>query len=222
MHDPPINKAADFAGRVALVGLFAALAAYQTAGLIAHLQAPGALDLLDIATRLASIAYVALVVGLTIIRLNPVGSAAGWEPRLSAVAGSFLAVGLVALPQPDVGTTLRMMSLALIVVGLLLSAGVLLWLGRAFSVTAQARQLVATGPYALVRHPLYLCEEITVLGVALVHLSPTAALIVALQWMFQLRRMANEEKVLAAAFPEYATYAARTPRIIPSLFPRNA
>lgn len=218
MHISRMDKAGDFAGRVALVVMFAALATYQTAGLIAHLQGSSELDVLDLATRLASIAYVALIVGLTIIRLNPVGRAVGLEPRLSALAGSFLSVGLVALPQANIGPTLRVASLALIVTGLLLSAGVLLWLGRAFSVTAQARQLVATGPYAFVRHPLYLCEELTVLGVALVHLSAAAALIVALQWMFQLRRMANEEKVLAASFPQYAPYAAGTPRIIPSMF----
>jgi protein-S-isoprenylcysteine O-methyltransferase Ste14 len=108
-------------------------------------------------------------------------------------------------------------SLILIAAGWVLSACVLFWLGRAFSVMAQARGLVTTGPYAIVRHPLYLCEEITVLGVALAHLSIAAVLIVAVQWMFQLRRMANEEKVLDAAFPECAAYAARTPKILPRL-----
>jgi protein-S-isoprenylcysteine O-methyltransferase Ste14 len=83
---------------------------------------------------------------------------------------------------------------------------------------AQARRLVTTGPYAIVRHPLYLCEEITVLGVALMHFSFVAVLMVAAQWMFQLRRMTNEEKVLGAAFPECVAYAARTPKIIPRLF----
>jgi protein-S-isoprenylcysteine O-methyltransferase Ste14 len=101
--------------------------------------------------------------------------------------------------------------------GWVLSACVLLWLGRAFSVMAQARRLVTAGPYAIVRHPLYLCEEIMVLGVALMHFSIAAVLIVAAHWMFQLRRMTNEEKVLGAAFPECAAYAARTPKIIPRL-----
>jgi len=216
------DQAADFTGRLVLAGLFAGLATYQTMSLIAHLKDSSELNLLDLATRLASIAYVALVIGLTVIRLSPVGSAAGLEPRLTALAGSFLSAGLVALPQPELGATLRVTSLILTVAGLLLSAWVLLWLGQAFSVTAQARQLVAKGPYAIVRHPLYLCEELTVLGVALAHLSAAAVLIVAVQWMFQLRRMSHEEKVLAASFPEYATYSARTPKIIPTMFRRNA
>ena len=101
-----------------------------------------------------------------------------------------------------------------------MSTYALLSLGRAFSVTAQARCLVVTGPYAIVRHPLYLCEEISVLSIALAHLSLVAVLIVVVQWIFQLRRMTNEEKVIDAAFPEYAAYAAKTPKIVPLAFSR--
>jgi protein-S-isoprenylcysteine O-methyltransferase Ste14 len=214
-----MSQAADLVGRIALVTLFAAMATQQTVALFGH---PGETDVLDIATRVASIAFIALVVGLTVMRLKPLRSADGWEPRFSALAGTFLSVALVALPQPDIGTALRVTSLVLIGVGWVLSAIVLLWLGRAFSVMAQARRLVTTGPYAIVRHPLYLCEEITVIGIALAHLSVEAVLIVAVQWMFQLRRMSNEEKVLGASFPDCAAYAARTPKIIPTLFSRYA
>ena len=217
-----MNALGDFAGRFALVVIFAAMATHQVMALIALISSPGELDFLDLAIRMASIAYVVLVVGLTIVRLKPIRSAEGFEPRLSALAGTFLSVVLVALPQPDIGTALRVISLVLIAAGWLLSACVLLWLGRSFSVMAQARQLVTTGPYAIVRHPLYLCEEITVLGIALAHLSIAAVLIVAVQWMFQLRRMANEEKVLGASFPEGAAYFAVTPKIIPSLFSAHA
>ena len=219
MHTPRMSQTADLIGRIALVTLFAAMATQQTVALFRH---PGEADVLDIATRVASIAYIALVVGLTVMRLKPLRSADGWEPRFSALAGTFLSVALVALPQPDIGTALRVTSLVLIGVGWVLSALVLFWLGRAFSVMAQARRLVTTGPYAIVRHPLYLCEEITVIGIALAHLSVAAVLIVAVQWMFQLRRMSNEEKVLGASFPECAAYTAKTPKIIPTLFSRYA
>jgi protein-S-isoprenylcysteine O-methyltransferase Ste14 len=214
-----MSQTADLIGRIALVTLFAAMATQQTVALFGH---PGEADVLDIATRVASIAYIALVVGLTVMRLKPLRSADGWEPRFSALAGTFLSVALVALPQPDIGTALRVTSLVLIGVGWVLSALVLFWLGRAFSVMAQARRLVTTGPYAIVRHPLYLCEEITVIGIALAHLSVEAVLIVAVQWMFQLRRMSNEEKVLGDSFPECAAYTAKTPKIIPTLFSRYA
>jgi protein-S-isoprenylcysteine O-methyltransferase Ste14 len=42
-----------------------------------------------------------------------------------------------------------------------------------------------------------------------------AVLIVVVQWIFQLRRMTNEEKVIDATFPEYVAYAAKTPKIVP-------
>ena len=212
-----VNSVGDFAGRIALVGIFAAMATSQTLAVIALFGDSGEPRFLDLATRLAGIAYIVLVVGLTIVRLKPIRNAEGLEPRLSALAGTFLSIALVALPLEDIGTGPRVTSLILIAAGWILSACVLLWLGRAFSVMAQARRLVTAGPYAIVRHPLYLCEEITVLGVALAHLSIAAVLIVAVQWMFQLRRMTNEEKVLGAAFPECAAYAARTPKIIPLL-----
>jgi protein-S-isoprenylcysteine O-methyltransferase Ste14 len=208
----------DFAGRAALVALFVYLATTQMMGVVASFHDPGAPQFLDLATRLVSIAFLVLVVCLAVVRLRPIRSAEGFEPRLSALAGTFLSVALVALPLTDVGTGLRVTSLILIAAGWILSIWVLLWLGRAFSIMAQARRLVTTGPYAIVRHPLYLFEELTVLGMALTHLSVAAVLIVAVQWMFQLRRMANEEKVLGAAFPEYATYAARTPKVLPRLF----
>jgi len=208
----------DFAGRATLVAVFSYLAISQTLGVIALFGDPGVPRFLDLATRLANIAYLVLVVCLAFVRLKPIRSAEGLEPRLSALAGTFLSVALVALPLTDIGTGLRVTSLILVAAGWVLSIWVLLWLGRAFSIMAQARRLVTAGPYAIVRHPLYLCEEITVLGVALTHFSLAAVLIVAVQWMFQLRRMTNEEKVLGAAFPEYAAYATRTPKIIPRLF----
>lgn len=213
-----VNRVADLAGRIALVVMFAAVATNQTLGVIGLFEDYGEPGFLDLATRLASIAYVVLIVSVTVVRLKPIRNAAGLEPRLSALAGTFLSIALAALPLADIGTGLRVTALILMTAGWILSACVLLSLGRAFSIMAQARRLVTTGPYAIVRHPLYLCEEIMVLGVALMHLSIVAVLIVAAHWMFQLRRMTNEEMVLGAAFPECAAYAARTPKIIPRLF----
>ena len=67
----------------------------------------------------------------------------------------------------------------------------------------------------LVRHPLYLAEEVAVIGVMMLYFSPAALAVAAVHWLFQLRRMTNEEKVLRTAFSEYATYATNTPKVIP-------
>ena len=189
-------------------------------GIVKMFAVPDGPRFLDLAANLASLAFVVLVVGMTIVRLKPLRSAEGLEPRFSALVGTGLALGIVALPKADIGVGLEIVALVLIAIGWILSVYALLWLGRAFSVMAQARHLVTTGPYAVIRHPLYLCEEIAVLGIALTHLSIESVLIVVVQWLFQLRRMTNEEKVLRATFPEFDAYAKRTPKVIPRLFPK--
>ena len=58
------------------------------------------------------------------------------------------------------------------------------------------------GPYRIVRHPLYLCEGVALVGVTLQVLSPLAVLIAIVVVMVQCRRMINEEAILKLAFPE--------------------
>ena len=76
--------------------------------------------------------------------------------------------------------------------------------------------LVTGGPYRLVRHPLYLCEQISLFGVCLQYAWPWAFLIVLAGFALQFPRMAYEEDILARTFPRYRDYAARTPMIIPN------
>jgi protein-S-isoprenylcysteine O-methyltransferase Ste14 len=80
---------------------------------------------------------------------------------------------------------------------------------------AEARRLIVHGPYALVRHPLYVCEEIAVIGIFIQVISPVALIVLIAHGVFQIRRMLHEERVLNDAFPEYENYAQRTPRLIP-------
>ena len=53
----------------------------------------------------------------------------------------------------------------MIVFGTLASVYCLYYLGRSFSIMACARELVTHGPYGVIRHPLYVAEAITVLGI---------------------------------------------------------
>ena len=182
---------------------------------IAGLLRMAKIEWLELATQIANLAFVLLVVCMAIIRVKPLRGSDGWEARLSALAGSSLPLLLLALPVADLGSGLRMASLSLIAVGWVLSVYVLIWLGRSFSVMPQARRLVTSGPYGIVRHPLYLAEEIAVLGVTGLYVSPAALAIVAVHWFFQLRRMANEEKVLLATFRNYSVYAETTPKFFP-------
>jgi protein-S-isoprenylcysteine O-methyltransferase Ste14 len=70
----------------------------------------------------------------------------------------------------------------------------------------------------VIRHPLYLGEAVALAGVTLQFLSPWALALLALQCIFQLERMKNEELVLSRAFPDYQDYAARTARLLPGLY----
>jgi protein-S-isoprenylcysteine O-methyltransferase Ste14 len=80
-----------------------------------------------------------------------------------------------------------------------------------------AARLVTTGPYAHVRHPMYLAVLLAALGFALawntlVHWTAFAILALVLH-----AKALREERLLAARFPEYEGYAARTRRLIPFL-----
>ena len=86
-----------------------------------------------------------------------------------------------------------------------------LQLGRSFSVTAQARQLVTRGLYSKLRNPIYFFGGLAYFG-ALVALQVWPLL---LGWLaltpIQVLRIRREEKVLAEAFgAEYQAYRAKT------------
>ena len=111
-----------------------------------------------------------------------------------------------------------MVSASLSAVGALLTAIVVLRLGRSFSTMPEARRLVTEGAYRIVRHPLYAVEEIAIIGVFLQFRSLPAAAIVLVHLAFQIERMRNEEKVLTQSFPEYTDYARRTARLVPGVY----
>jgi protein-S-isoprenylcysteine O-methyltransferase Ste14 len=209
----------DLIGRAVLVAIFgcvAALKAMAAFALLRNWPSIGAIqNALDFGSQLASLAFTMLIIFMTLVRLKPLHTAQGWEPRFSAFMGTFLTFLLPLLPQTKVIPALQFISIGLVVCGFSLSIWVLRWLGRSLSVTAQARRLIIQGPYAILRHPLYLTEEIAVIGLILSHFSLEAVLLGATQWAFQLRRMTNEERVLRLTFPEYVDYAIITPKLIP-------
>ena len=84
-------------------------------------------------------------------------------------------------------------------------------LGVSFSVRPQARQLVTTGFYAKLRHPIYVFGTMAVLLVLLALQGWQALVIWAILIPVQVIRARREEKVLAEAFgADYETYHSST------------
>ena len=179
---------------------------------------PGLVYGVDLAMRASTIAFCALIASTVVLRLRPAARARGLEPRLSALFGSFLATALVFFPRCELPLGAEITSILLVFAGKTLATVALTQLGRSFSMMAEARRLVTSGMYGVVRHPLYLAEELAIIGVLMQFLSGWTVLLCAAHIAFQLRRMHNEEKVLARAFPEYAAYRARTARLLPGIY----
>ncbi len=209
----------DLAGKIVLVAVFGWIAVGQVARiakLAADVEGMAHWPLPLVASGF-SLLFVLLIVYYTITRLPPRASATGFEPRATAIAGTFFTMLLVAVPARPHGFALGLAATGLIVVGTLLSIYCLFWLGRSFSIMATARGLVMKGPYALIRHPLYAAEEIAVIGIVLSKWSAVAVIIGLVHLALQLRRIHNEEAVLRRAFDTYDTYARRVPMLVPRL-----
>ena len=168
--------------------------------------------------QIAGVVFVCLVLVFLVLRSPAKSKAKGLVPRIMAFCGTYLGVAVLWLPPQPMNIGLSLISLSLILGGILFAAFSLAHLGRSFSLMAEARRLVTDGPYALVRHPLYLGEAISTLGLTLQYRSPFAFLLIAMQFAFQFQRMKNEENVLAAEFPEYEAYSLRTARVLPGVY----
>lgn len=166
----------------------------------------------------AALLFAAVLIGLVLVRRPASSGAKGFTPKAIAFLGAFLGVAILSLPRQKIGWELELASTALIMGGMTFAVYALIYLGRSISVLSEARRLVTRGPYAIVRHPLYLGEQTALIGVALQFLSPFAVAILLMQLGFQFMRMGIEEDVMRDAFPEYVHYAQRVKRIVPGLY----
>lgn len=170
------------------------------------------------ASSAAKILFLSLIVVLFLVRKPPISKASGLQPRVVALAGAFLLVAIVLLPPPEPSLGQSLTGLALVAIGSVFSVIAIGYLGRSFSIMAEARELVTHGVYSLVRHPLYLAEEIAVLGVVVIYFSLPALALLFLHIALQIQRMKNEEGILREAFPAYGAYMTRTSRLIPGIY----
>ena len=134
---------------------------------------------------------------------------------LVGIAGSFLV--LLVRPTGEAGA-FEAAGSALQLVG----AGFQLYgkveLGRSFGIVAANRGVVSTGPYRLVRHPIYLGYLVTHAGFLLSNMSARNVAIYGAAYFFQVARIFAEERILSqdGRYREYLRSVRY--RLIPGLF----
>ena len=121
---------------------------------------------------------------------------------------------LLFLPSPALGWV----AAAIVVIGICVAVWARLVLGRNWSPRPSMKEqheLVTTGPYTFVRHPIYTGMLLAMFGSALTG-SVFAIVICVLGGVMFLSRIPREEKIMLDLFPsEYPPYQARTKRLIP-------
>ena len=135
---------------------------------------------------------------------------------LLALGGTWLVLALRPGGQPLLGLNLLYLALQVVALaGTLLALGVL---GRSFGVVAADRGVKTGGPYAIVRHPVYLTYLVGQIGYLLQSPSAWNLAVIIVATACQLGRIRAEERLLRAD-PTYAAYAARVRfRLVPHLF----
>lgn len=79
-------------------------------------------------------------------------------------------------------------------------------------------QLVMSGAYRFVRHPIYFGVLVAALGLALVTANPYRLALTALLFVFFDRKAKREEQWLLEKYPDYDAYRARVRKLIPWVY----
>lgn len=106
----------------------------------------------------------------------------------------------------------------IMIFGMFFSIYALIVLGKNFSIIPQVRSLVQSGPYKIIRHPLYTAEILSIFGIFLVRPSILTTAVFLLIILGQIYRAFQEEMLLDSIFPEYKNYRLKTSRFIPYIF----
>ena len=168
--------------------------------------------------RVSQWMFVALLAVLPLLRHRPIAKSTAVLPRLAALVTVCIPPLCVLLDRAPPNLLCNLIAAVAGISASVLGALTLSFLGRSFSVMPEARRLVTTGPYSIVRHPLYLFELLGVVGILLQVRSLAGIGLLALIVALQIARARWEEAVLDRAIPEFAAYR----RQVPFLIPRDA
>jgi protein-S-isoprenylcysteine O-methyltransferase Ste14 len=151
---------------------------------------------------------------LTMTRSPAKAHVEGLLPRIAAFVGTYMPWTIAFFGKTDQALP-NLASMACVLLGMIMMLVTIRHLGRSFSLVPQARNVVQTGPYRWIKHPLYLAEEIALLGVVLRNPTPLTAALLVLHIGVQVCRIYYEEDLLRRNCPEYSSYETSRWRVIP-------
>jgi protein-S-isoprenylcysteine O-methyltransferase Ste14 len=182
----------------------ASIACLPTAYVIYWRLRQGSLDIVRINLILQSLLVIATMVARrppVRVTMNP------WYWVLAFVATYWIVFAALAAPA---GTPVapRWLILTLSWLGLLVTVYARLSLGRNIGFVPAQRQIVTTGAYGFVRHPIYTAVFINYVALLLLRYSRLTAILVGLGISWFLVKSVVEERFLRTD-PEYSAYMAR-------------
>jgi protein-S-isoprenylcysteine O-methyltransferase Ste14 len=168
-------------------------------------------------------AFMVLLASAYLTRIRATERAQGfWERSFPLLVFLVSIVGMGLVQSRPGSPPLYFVAAGLILgpLGLCLSIWSVWHLRSSFSILAEARRTVVSGPYRYLRHPLYLGEALTMLGACLLIGTWIALLFWAAVSGLQLARARIEEKKLSRVLSDYPAYRGKTPFIFPDFLVR--
>jgi protein-S-isoprenylcysteine O-methyltransferase Ste14 len=166
----------------------------------------------------ATIVLSLVVVVALIKRHPPIARTPSYAMKLVAIAGTMSPILFWGIQPIPVSVAIYLTSGLLILIGTIIMVVGFWGLGDSIGVIPDVRRLKTGGIYSLIRHPIYLGELISLLGLVLTCNSRPAWMLFLLCAGLQYLRLIFEERVLREKILDYRAYAAQTWRLIPYVY----
>ena len=139
---------------------------------------------------------------------------------ISLVLVQFACLGLLALTGPLLASSLPLLGVELLGLGLGVWAILSMRIGN-FNITPDPLEwsrLVQSGPYRLIRHPMYLSLLLATLPLVIAHFTPLRLVVWLVLLADLLVKLNYEERLLVVELPGYDRYVSQSYRLIPLLY----
>ncbi len=202
-------------GKLIMVPAATALLAMDLAALV---RGAGAVGVMRWLGTLLVCAFYLLIIWCYWRRGPAIATSSSSTARVAAIAATLTPFAFPLLHGAPPAAGRQSVADGLLAVGTGWALWSLRYLGRNLSVFAQARELVDSGPYRWIRHPLYAGEIVSSLGLALLAGTLAAFGVLLAFCALQGYRVLREEQVLLRALPQYRGYRSRTAALLPGIF----